>query len=243
MSPCSSCGDEAERVPDGGQEDVAARLVGLGLQPDPEVVALGLDVRSDRVQALPVAVQGGVQVLGAVVLGPLAATPHHEGGGTHLGGEVDRGQHLAQAEAAYRAVVGGQPAVLEDRVGEGVGGDHLDHQSGLVRGVLEPTQPLPLGGLVGVEGEDVVVVEGDPPGAELGEPVGVLPGIEDRPGGRAERVDARPAHRPQSEGEPVVGCGSAHESLLSRGSGVCGRAGTASSATPASPRCCSTATA
>ena len=79
-----------------------------------------------------VALERGQEVLGAVVLGALAAAPHHEGARAELGGEVHVGEHLAQAEAAHVAVVGGEGAVLEDGVGEGVGGDHLDHQAGLV---------------------------------------------------------------------------------------------------------------
>ncbi len=74
-------GDEAERVADRGQEDVAAWLVGLGLERDDHVVAGVLDVLRDRVDALGVPLEGGVQILRAVVLGALAATPHDERGG------------------------------------------------------------------------------------------------------------------------------------------------------------------
>ena len=42
MSPCSSSAISASAWPDGRQEDVAARLVGLGLQGDAQVVALDL---------------------------------------------------------------------------------------------------------------------------------------------------------------------------------------------------------
>ena len=101
-------GDEAQRVPDGRQEDVAAGLVRLGLQRDLDVVAAALDVGGDRVDALGVAVEGGVDVLGAVVLAALAAAPHDEGLGAQLRGQVDVAQHLAQREAADRAVVGGE---------------------------------------------------------------------------------------------------------------------------------------
>ena len=54
--------------------------------------------------------------------------------GAELGGEVDVAQDLAQGEAADAAVVGGEAAVLEDRVAEQVGGDHRDdHAGGLQR--------------------------------------------------------------------------------------------------------------
>ena len=128
-------GDQRQGVPGGRQEDVAARLVRLGLQRDPQVVALRLDVAGDGVEALLVALHRGVDVLGAVVLAALAPAPHDEGRRTQLGGQVDRAQHLAQPEPAHAAVVGGQPAVLEHRVAEGVGGDHLDDQAGAVGGL------------------------------------------------------------------------------------------------------------
>ena len=196
-------GDEGQGVADGGQEDVAAGLVGLGLEADPEVVALVLDVLGDGVQALLVTVHGRVEVLGGVVLGALAPAPHDEGGGAQLGGQVHVAQDLAQAEAADGAVVVGQAPVLEDRVGEGVGGDHLDGQAGGLDGLLEPGDDLVALGVGGVEGEDVVVVEGDAPGPELSELLRVLPGLEGGAGPVAEGVGRQPADRPQTEREPV----------------------------------------
>ena len=53
------------------------------------------------------------------------------------------------------------------------------------------------------ERDQVVVVEGHPGGAELGQPVHGLHRVERRPGRVAERVAAEPADRPQPEGEPV----------------------------------------
>ncbi len=68
-------GDEAQRVPDRREQDVAAGLVGLGLERDAQLVALLLDVRGDRVDAVGVRLVRGVEVLGRVVLGALAAAP------------------------------------------------------------------------------------------------------------------------------------------------------------------------
>ena len=79
-----------------------------------------------------------------------------------------------------------------------------------VGGLLEPPSTLLPGRVVGVEREHVVVVEGDPPGAELGQALGVLPRVEGRAAGRAERVGARPADGPEAEGEPVFGARCAH---------------------------------
>ena len=199
--------DEGEGVAHGGQEDVAAGLVGLGLEADAQVVALGLDVAGHGVDALGVALVGGEQVLGAVVLGALTAAPHHEGGGAELGGEVHVREHLAQAEAAHGAVVGGEGAVLEDGVGEGVGGDHLDHQAGLLGDLLELIDDLLTLLRGGVEGHDVVVVEGEAPCAELGELADVGAHVQGGAGGRAELVLGLPTGGPQAEGELVVAGG------------------------------------
>src|SRR5690606_2199160 len=116
-------------------------------------------------------------------------------------------EHLAQAEAPHGAVVGGEGAVLEDGVGEGVGRDHLDHEAGLLGDVLELGEDgLALGG-GGVEGHDVVVVEGEAPGTELGELADVGAELERRAGGRAELVLGLPTGGPQAEGELVVAGG------------------------------------
>ena len=53
----------------------------------------------------------------------------------------------------------------------------------------------------------VVVVEGDAPGAELGEPVHGLHRVERRAHGAAEDVDALPADGPEAERELVLGGG------------------------------------
>jgi len=99
-------------------------------------------------------------------------------------------------------------------VGEGVGGDHLDGQAVGIGRFLEPgDDPVALG-VVGVEGEDVVVVEGDAPGAELGELLGVLPGAQGGAGRLAEGIGGEPADRPQAERELVLLGGLANHGLL-----------------------------
>ena len=54
-------GDERERVADGRQQNVAARLVGLGLNREPDAVALLGDVAGQRVDGLAVTVEGGLR--------------------------------------------------------------------------------------------------------------------------------------------------------------------------------------
>ena len=93
-------GDEREGVADRRQQDVAARLVGLRLDREAQVVALVDDVLAEEVEGLlhPIERDGGV--LGRAVLRTLAAAP----GDVHLGaqvrGEVDVAHHLAQGEPA-----------------------------------------------------------------------------------------------------------------------------------------------
>ena len=180
-------GDERQRVPDGREQDVAARLVGLGLDREPDAVALLLDVAGEQVDALAVAVERGADVLGLVDLGALAAAPEHVRRRAQLGGQVEVAEDLAEREAAHGAVVAGEPAVLEDGVGEQVGGHHRHDEAGLVqRGAEAGDQPVALGG-VGAEGDEVVVVEGDAVGAQLGEAVHGLDGVQRRAGWRRRR--------------------------------------------------------
>ena len=203
--------DERDRMTDGGQQDVAPRLVRLGLQREPDVVALVADVAAEEVHRLLVAVQRGVHVLGATGLRALPAAPQDVRLRAELGGEVEVAQHLGQRVAADVAVVGGQPAVLEDGVAEQVGRGHLHAQAGLGQRLGEAGQLLLPGGLVG---HQVVVVEGDGRGTELGEPVHGLDRVQPRADGAAEDVDALPSHRPEAEAEPVVaGRGEVHEGI------------------------------
>ena len=52
--------DECQRMADGRQEDITARLVGLGLKTDTEVVSAGLDVGGNGIEAFAVAIKGSV---------------------------------------------------------------------------------------------------------------------------------------------------------------------------------------
>ncbi|CAM5788774.1 hypothetical protein CPER28S_02292 [Cellulomonas persica] len=203
-------GDEAERVADGRQEDVAAGLVRLGLERDAQLVALLLDVRGDGVDAVRVRLVRGVQVLGRVVLGTLTAAPHDERVGVERRGEVDVAQDLAQRVATHAAVVGRERAVLEHRVGERVRRDHLDRDAGLGQGAAETVEDLLALGVRRAERDHVVVVERHVGCAELGELVDRLDRVEPRTRGCTERVLRVPADGPQTEGELVGGGGLAH---------------------------------
>lgn len=167
--------DERQRVADGRQQDVAARLVRLGLDGEPDVVALVDHIGGQQVHALLVTAERGPDVLGGPGLGALAAAPADVGGRAELGGQVDVAHHLPQGVAPHVAVVAGEAAVLEDRVGEQVRGGHRDLQTG-----LRQRLPETLDGLVPVrlDGQQVVVVEGDTVRTELGEAVDALDRVE-----------------------------------------------------------------
>ena len=74
---------------------------------------------------------------------------------------------------------------------------------------LKRDDPVALG-RVRAEGDQVVVVERDPPRAELGEAVHRLDRVEGRAGGVTERVAGGPADRPEPEAEAVLTGGLRH---------------------------------
>ena len=130
--------DERQRVADRRQQDVAAGLVGLGLDREPHVVALVHDVLPRAGRRPPCSGRARrADVLGGARLGALAAAPADVDLGAELGGQVEVAHHLADREAADVAVVGGEAAVLEDRVGEEVGGRGRDDQAGVGEALLE----------------------------------------------------------------------------------------------------------
>ena len=96
-------------------------------------------------------------------------------------------------------------AVLEDRVGEQVGGRRGDRPGRCRPGpCLKRSMIASRVGVVAAERDQVVVVEVDAVGAELGELLQRVTGSIGGPGGVAERVAALPADGPQAEGELVV---------------------------------------
>jgi hypothetical protein len=193
-----------QRVPDGRQEDVAARLVGLRLEGEAQLVALRDDVVAQHVDRLAVAVERVARVLGDGRLGALAPAPEDVDLRAELDAEVDRAHRLADRRAADAAVVGGERAVLEGGMAEQVRRGHPDAQARLVQRRPEPRHdPVALGRRRAPRHE-VVVVEADAPRAELGEPAHGLDGVQGRARRPAERVAAGIAHGPQSEGELVL---------------------------------------
>jgi hypothetical protein len=196
--------DEGQRVPHRGQQDVAARLVRLRLDREPDVVALVAHVGAEQVQALGVPVQRGPDVLGGAGFRAFAPAPEDVGLRAEISRQVQVPHHLGQREPPDLAVVGGERPVPEHRVAEQVRGGGGHHQAGLGQRLAEGADALVPPGLGGVEGEDVVVVEVHPVGAEFGQFVHGALGRHRRPHGTPEHVDPLPADRPDAEREPVL---------------------------------------
>ena len=129
--------DEREGMSDGREENVAARLVGLRLECKTNVVALFDHVAGEDVEGLLVPVECRAHILCGAGLSAVAPTPEHHRARAELGGQVEVVRDLADREPAYVAVVRGETAVPEYRMREEVGGHHLDHQSGTLRGAAQ----------------------------------------------------------------------------------------------------------
>lgn len=196
--------DEGQGVADGREQDVATRLVRLGLDGEPEAVALVDDVLAEQVERLLHPVQRDPHVLRSAGLRTLPAAPGHIRLGTQFDREVDIADHLAQREPAHVTVVGRETAVLEDRVREQVRRRHRDLETGRVQRLTEPLHDAFALGVRRAERDQVVVVEGHTVGTELRELLDGVDRVDRRAGRVAERVAPLPAHGPQAEGELVL---------------------------------------
>jgi hypothetical protein len=135
-------GDERERVPERGQQDVAARLVRFRLDREPDGVPLVEDVLAENVHGLLVPVQRGPDVLAGPGLGALPAAPAHVHARPQPGRQVQVAHDLGQREPADVPVVGGERALLEHRVAEQVGGGRGHDQPGVRQRLPERGDPL-----------------------------------------------------------------------------------------------------
>ena len=189
--------DERQRVADGREEEVTARLVRLGLERDAQVVAALADVLAAQVDGFLVPVERGAHVLGRVGLHPLATAPHHVDVRAQLGAEIDGVERLAHREPTDVAIVRRERALLEHGSAEQVGRRHRHVHAGLVERGAEPLQDrLALGRRSAVRHE-VVVVEADAVRTEIREAVHRVDRVEGRAHLVTERVATGVAHRPQ----------------------------------------------
>jgi hypothetical protein len=161
-------GDERQRMTDCGQQDVPAGLVRLGLDREPQAVALIDGVLGEEIDPFPVPVKGSPDVLGEVDLGAFTAAPELVDLSTQLGSQIHIVHDLAQRIPAHATVVAGETAILEHRVPEQVGRHHWDDHAGVGQRFLELVDdPLPLGAARSWR-DQIVVVEGDAVGAKTG---------------------------------------------------------------------------
>ena len=197
--------DEGQRVAHGREEDVAPRFVRLWLQSDAQSETAFLDVLAAEVDRLFVPVKGCPYVFGCVGLDAFAAAPKHEDLGSQFGSQLHGLAGLADSEPPHGGIVRRESAFLEYRTPEQVGSRHGDLEARFVEGCAEPLEDgLTLRGRR-VVGHKVVVVEADAVRPDLGQPVHRLDRIKIGADNVAERITSRISHRPQSEGELMVG--------------------------------------
>ena len=199
--------DEVQHVRGRREIDVGARLVGFRLEGEAQLVAAIDHVLAEEVHAVPHARDRGPRIAAGVGLGALAAAPEDVDLGAELDAEIDRVHRLAQRKGAHARVVGGESPVLEDRVTEEIGGGHRNAQASVGDRFLEIAHdPIALRGTRS-EGDEIVVVEIDPVGADLPELRDEPARIGDGTHGFAERIAARIPHGPQTESEAVLAPG------------------------------------
>ena len=205
--------DEAEVGAGRRHVDVAARLVRLGLEREPEAVVL-VDASTRRGSSIAsrsrlTASSGRRQASVSVPSRP----PHS----TKIFAPSSAPRSIARIVfctrvGAHLRVVGGEGAVLEDRVGEQVHRRHR-HDQAVWSGsacLKSLTMRVALGWR-GVDGHEVVVVQVDAPGADARRASSPRrPGGSDVADRLAERVAAAVGDGPEAEGELVLGVGCSH---------------------------------
>ncbi len=196
--------DECQRVADGGEQHVAARLVRFGLDRETHVVAAVTHERAAGVDGFLVTVERVGDRLCRIDLAPLATAPHHVHRGTELHAELDCFQRLRERVAAHGRVVGGERAFLEHGLREQVRGGHRHAQPCAVEHAAEALHDRLAVRRRRAERHEVVVVEVDPVGTEIRQRAHRLHRVERRPGLEAEGVTAAVADRPEPERETVV---------------------------------------
>src|SRR5690625_37340 len=198
--------DERECMTDGGEEDVAARLVRLRFDGEPQIVAAFVNVLAEHVASLAIPGEGGAYILRPARFGALASAPAHVHLCAELGSEVDVAHDFANREAAYGAVVRGEAAVLEHWMAEQIRRRRGDHQPRVGEALLPLGHDALTFRLVDTERDDVVVVEVDAVRADLREFVQPAYRVEVRSGRLTERVSAAVRNGPKTERELVFGC-------------------------------------
>ncbi len=198
-------GDEAEHSPGGGQVEVTAGLVGLGLQGESVVVALVYAVFAQEVEGLAEPPGGVERILTGVGLGPFATAPEDVDFGPQLRAQVHGTHGFLQGIGTHLGVVAGESAVAEDGVAEEVGGGHRHDNARIVEGLFEIGHNFVPLGRGGVDRNQVIVVEIHAPGANLGQHVDDTDRRERFSHRLAKGITANIANGPQAKGEFMFG--------------------------------------
>ncbi len=199
--------DEGQHRADRGQIDVGPRLVRLGLEREPQVVALITHVAAQEVEGVGVPPEGGQRILRRIGLHALSPAPEDVGGGAELHAEIDGAHRLLERERAHTRVVRREGPVAEHRVAEQVRGGHRHDEAGRIQRLAEVGHDLIALVRARVDRHEVVVVQVHSPCADLGQELDELDGREHLARGIPEGVEAGVTDRPQPEREPVLLCG------------------------------------
>ena len=217
-------GDERQRVPGGRQQDVAARLVRLGLDREPQRVSVVNDVLGQHVERFLVPLERGPHVLAAPRLRAFPAAPAHVHPGPQLGRQVDIADRLGQREPADVPVICGERALLEDRAAEQVRRGRRHDQAGV--GQRRRNAEICLSRSARSRRSRTRRCRGNSPRRRRARRACGRPVSRYRRADRGtEDVDPLPAHGPDTERETVSGrrrvpvCGHGHRSFLSARTG------------------------
>ena len=119
--------------------------------------------------------------------------------------EVNGVHRLLQGIRPHFRVVAGERAIFESRMGEEVGGRHRDDEARVFQRFFEVFDNLLALSSRGINRHEVVVVEVDAVCADLSQKVDDFDGRERLAHRMPKRIAANVAHRPQAEGEFVLG--------------------------------------
>src|SRR5690606_29070930 len=195
--------DEGEVRTRGREENVAPRLVGLGLQGKLHVVTFVDDVFAQVVDGLAGALDSFHRVFRGVDLRALAPAPKDEDLAAQLSRKIDGLDGLAERVAAHFGNVAGKGAVLEDRVKKEVGRPHHKREAGLLERLFKTGDDLVSFGRRGVDGHQVVVVEVDTPSADVSEHMHDVDGINGRAHFKAKGIASAVANSPKPKRETI----------------------------------------
>ena len=193
-------GDESQHVTGGWVVDIAARFVGLGFEREFQIIFLIERIFAQEVHRFAVAFDGFDRALARIRFGAFASAPEDVDLRAEFHAQVNGVHRLLQGIGAHFWIVGGESAILEDRVAEQVGGRHRDNETGISQRLAEILfDGFGFGG-GGVDRDQVVVVEVDAVRADFAQQVNKFGGcfvLAHRPN-RTGRVRVLPTvHSPK----------------------------------------------